>query len=165
MPRSDTRARELGMIHVAKKQLKLDDDAYRAMLWSVARVHSSADLAATGREAVLAHLKARGFRVAAGSKRRPKPPADRAALVAKIRALLIDAGRPDIYATASPATCSRSSASSGASLTNCAASSRRSPMTKSGGVRSESICNNRARNVRVGRNCQGRDSAGSKDRA
>ena len=98
MPRSDTRARELGMIHVAKKQLKLDDDAYRAMLWSVARVHSSADLDATGREAVIAHLKARGFRVAAGSKRRPKPPADRAALVAKIRALLIDAGRPDTYA-------------------------------------------------------------------
>ena len=95
---NDTRARELGMIHVAKKQLRLDDDAYRAMLWSVARVKSAADLDAAGREAVIAHLKARGWRATAGGKRRPKPPADRAALVAKVRALLIEAGRPDTYA-------------------------------------------------------------------
>lgn len=93
---SSSRARELGMIHVAKKQLALDDDAYRDMLWSVARVRSAADLDAAGREAVIAHLKARGFRPA--GKRRPRPPADRAALVAKIRALLIEAGRPDTYA-------------------------------------------------------------------
>src|SRR3569832_2183470 len=98
MPRSDTRVCVFGLFFVVLLQLLLGDDANRAMLWSVARVHSSADLDATGREAVIAHLKARGFRVAAGSKRRPKPPAVRAALVAKIRALLIYAGRPDIYA-------------------------------------------------------------------
>lgn len=94
---ADTRARELGMIHVAKKQLRLDDDVYRAMLWSVARVHSAADLDAAGRERVIKHLKSRGFK-ATGGKRRPRPPADRADLVAKIRAQLIEEGRPDTYA-------------------------------------------------------------------
>lgn len=95
---NNARGRELGMIHVAKKQLRLDDDAYRAMLWSVARVNSAADLDAAGRERVIEHLKARGFKVTRGGKRRPKPPADRADLVAKIRAQLIEAGRPDTYA-------------------------------------------------------------------
>src|SRR3569832_2787985 len=98
MSRSETRARELGMIHVAKKQFQLDDDAYRAMLWSVARVQSAADLDAAGREAVIAHLKARGFRPTAGGKRRPKPPAARAGLIAKIRALLFVAGRSVVFA-------------------------------------------------------------------
>lgn len=94
---ADARGKELGMIHVAKKQLRLDDDAYRAMLWSVARVRSAADLDAAGREAVIAHLRARGFKTT--SKRRARPPADRAELVAKIRALLIAADhRPDAYA-------------------------------------------------------------------
>lgn len=93
---ADTRARELGMIHVAKKQLRLDDDVYRDMLWSIARVRSAADLDAAGREAVIAHLKGRGFK--STTKRRARPPADRAALVAKIRALLIAADRADAYA-------------------------------------------------------------------
>lgn len=93
---ADARGKELGMIHVAKKQLRLDDEAYRAMLWSVARVRSAADLDAAGREAVIAHLKARGFRPT--TKRRARPPADRAPLVAKIRALLIAADRADAYA-------------------------------------------------------------------
>src|SRR3569832_562496 len=98
MSRSETRARELGMIHVAKKQLQLDDDAYRAMLWSVARVQSAADLDAAGREAVIAHLKARGFRPTTNNKRRPKPPADRAGLIAKIRAIHNETNQPDTNA-------------------------------------------------------------------
>lgn len=57
----DTRKRELAQIHIAKAQLGLDDDTYRAMLWTVGRVRSAGDLDYAGRRAVLEHLKARGF--------------------------------------------------------------------------------------------------------
>ncbi len=55
------RKNELAQIHIAKKDLALDDDTYRAMLWTVARVGSSADLDFHGRKRVLQHLKARGW--------------------------------------------------------------------------------------------------------
>lgn len=66
--RSGTQLRnaELAQIHVAKKQLALDEDTYRAVLWAVARVRSSKDLDWTGRKAVLEHFKAKGWK--------PKPP-------------------------------------------------------------------------------------------
>lgn len=94
---SDLRKRELAQIHVAKAQLGLDDDTYRAMLWTVARVKSAADLDWAGRKKVLDHLKAGGFKIK--SKSRPAPAASKAALVSKIRAQLIALGnKPDAYA-------------------------------------------------------------------
>lgn len=57
----NTRNRELAQIHIAKKDLGLDDETYRAVLFTVARVHSSADLDFHGRNAVLRHFKARGW--------------------------------------------------------------------------------------------------------
>jgi phage gp16-like protein len=57
------RDREIKLIHIAKRDLQLDDETYRAMLWSVARVRSAKDLDFTGRKKVLDHLKARGFKV------------------------------------------------------------------------------------------------------
>lgn len=60
---SKIREREIRLIHVAKRELQLDDDTYRSMLWSIARVKSSKDLDFTGRKKVLDHLKARGFKV------------------------------------------------------------------------------------------------------
>lgn len=96
-PATDLRNRELAQIHVAKSQLGLDEDTYRAMLWTVARVKSAADLDWAGRKKVLDHLKAKGFVMK--SKRRATPAKDKAGLVAKIRALLIAAGnKPDAYA-------------------------------------------------------------------
>ncbi|ARU30876.1 hypothetical protein CAP31_03750 [Sulfuriferula sp. AH1] len=93
----DIRKRELAQIHVAKTQLCLDDETYRAMLWTVARVKSAADLDWTGRKQVLDHLKAKGWKKT--TKSRPAPAKSKAHLVAKVRALLIDAGnRPDTYA-------------------------------------------------------------------
>ena len=59
------RAGELAQIHIAKGQLGMDDDAYRAVLWTVARVKSAADLDWSGRKRVLDHLKACGFKVKA----------------------------------------------------------------------------------------------------
>lgn len=93
----DIRRRELAQIHVAKAQLGIDDETYRAMLFTIARVHSAADLDWRGRKLVLDHLKAKGFTIK--SKRRAAPAAGKAALVAKIRAQLIALdNKPDAYA-------------------------------------------------------------------
>ncbi|MCR6667570.1 MAG: regulatory protein GemA [Methyloversatilis sp.] len=37
------RRAEIAQIHIAKSQLGMDDDTYRAMLWSVGRVRSSSN--------------------------------------------------------------------------------------------------------------------------
>jgi phage gp16-like protein len=90
------RRRDITLIHVAKQKLGMDDETYRAMLWTVARVKSSAELDFAGRRKVLDHLKGCGFKVQAA---RPAPAKDKAALVAKIRALLIALDhKPDSYA-------------------------------------------------------------------
>lgn len=60
---------ELAQIHIAKTQLGLDEDTYRAMLWSFGRVKSAKDLDWRGRKAVLDHLKACGFKA---QKKTPK---------------------------------------------------------------------------------------------
>jgi phage gp16-like protein len=58
----DVRRRELAQIHIAKQQLGMDDDTYRSVLWTVARVKSSADLDWAGRKRVLDYLKKCGFK-------------------------------------------------------------------------------------------------------
>jgi len=67
---ADIRKRELAQIHVAKSQLGLDDETYRDMLFTIARVRSAADLDWAGRKRVLDHLKAGGFKI-----KRPRKPA------------------------------------------------------------------------------------------
>jgi len=57
-----SRKRDLAAIHVAKKQLGMEDDTYRQMLWAIARVRSASDLDHAGRRRVLDHLKACGFK-------------------------------------------------------------------------------------------------------
>jgi phage gp16-like protein len=90
----DPRNAQLAKIHIAIKQLGLDDETYRALLWTVARVKSSKDLDTHGRLAVLEHLKARGF----VDRSRRRPSEDREPLVNKIRAMLHAAERADAYA-------------------------------------------------------------------
>lgn len=103
---NDQRNAELAAIHVAKKQLGLDDDTYRAMLFSVARVSSAADLDHAGRQAVIEHMRKRGFKRSSeaarprSAGRKPAVPADRQQLINKLEALLIDGGRPWNYASA-----------------------------------------------------------------
>lgn len=65
---TDIRKSELAQIHVAKSQLGLDDDTYRAMLWTVAKVRSAADLDWAGRKKVIDHLKTKGFKIKRGNK-------------------------------------------------------------------------------------------------
>ena len=96
MPRqaTDLRRSELAQIHLAKKQLGLDDATYRAMLKAVCGVASSADLDWRGRAKLLAHLKASGW-----NKKTRQTGGAHPSLIAKVRALLIAQGRlPDAYA-------------------------------------------------------------------
>lgn len=60
---ADIKKRETRLIKIAQRELGIDDDTYRAMLWAVARVKSASDLDWTGRKKVLDHLKASGFKV------------------------------------------------------------------------------------------------------
>jgi phage gp16-like protein len=60
---SAIRNRELAQIHIARSQLGMDDENYRNVLWTVARVKSSKDLDWSGRKRVLDHMKACGFKV------------------------------------------------------------------------------------------------------
>lgn len=61
-----TRQRQIAQIHIAKKDLGMDDDTYRAMLMGVAGVDSSSKLDYAGMTKVLKHLRASGFAAKAG---------------------------------------------------------------------------------------------------
>jgi len=86
---TDRRRKELAKIHLAKKQLGLDDELYRDLLWSVARVRSAKDLDAAGRQRLLDHFRARGWKPR--RKGRTTPADDRAGLIAKLRAQAYEA--------------------------------------------------------------------------
>ena len=92
----DLRSRELAAIHIRKKELALEDDAYRALLRSVAGVDSARDLDGAGRRAVLDRMAPRP--ASASRKRWGKRNAD--PLVRKVYALLgaADPPRPPAYA-------------------------------------------------------------------
>lgn len=54
--------KKIGLVHVAAKQLGLDEDEYRAILARFARVGSAKDLDETGFRRVMDHMNALGFR-------------------------------------------------------------------------------------------------------
>lgn len=58
----DARNSQLAQIHIAKKNLGLDDETYRDMLFTIARVRSSSELDHAGRAKVLDHLKKCGWK-------------------------------------------------------------------------------------------------------
>jgi phage gp16-like protein len=55
---SDRRNKELARIHIMRSQIGMTEDSYRAMLQTVGRVKSAADLDVYGRSQVIAHLRA-----------------------------------------------------------------------------------------------------------
>lgn len=57
---------QLGLVHLAVKQLGMDAEAYRSMLKSVAGVSSARDLDAEGFDRVMQHLTICGFAKAVG---------------------------------------------------------------------------------------------------
>lgn len=93
------RKRELAQIHIAKSDLGLDDDTYRALLMDVSGVDSAAKLTAKGRKDVLERFISKGW---ANKKHRsgksPSTAAWKAPLMSKIGALLADQGLPWSYA-------------------------------------------------------------------
>lgn len=86
-PAADIRRRELAMIHMAKAELRMADDTYRDLLWTVGRVRSSADLDWVGRKKLLEHLRACGWKPRPAAKARPTRPMADDAQSKKIRAM------------------------------------------------------------------------------
>lgn len=72
------RPRLIRLIHVAKRDLSMDDDTYRAILQRIGKKASSADLTIPELEKVLEHLKRSGFKVRSngrkGAAKRPAAP-------------------------------------------------------------------------------------------
>lgn len=94
MPNDSPKGKDLAKIHIAKKDLGLDDDTYRLLLRRVAGVDSARDLDAAGRARVLGELRRSGWKPKAPRARRTRP-LDDAPQSRKVRALwlaLFDAG-------------------------------------------------------------------------
>jgi len=91
----------MARIHIAKKELALDDDAYRAML-NAATGHSSCkDMHISDLYKVMEHLKQRGYKPMANKYgKRPNPTKGNKALMSKVEALLADRGLHWNYAHA-----------------------------------------------------------------
>jgi phage gp16-like protein len=93
--------REKALIHVAKAQLGLSDEAYREMLASVG-VASSRDLTPLQFDELLRRLEAGGFKATGRrgkkSATRKKAAPDREPLLKKIEAILLDTGLTWEYA-------------------------------------------------------------------
>jgi phage gp16-like protein len=98
----DRRRAELAQIHIAKKQLNLDDATYQQMLFTVARVMTSAELDEHGRRRVIEHLRARGFKNQQPKRHFPGRPhnCDSNPQLRKIEALLTVGKKPWSYADA-----------------------------------------------------------------
>ena len=99
------RISQLRRIHVAKKQLDLDDDVYRSLLMRVGGNASSANMTHAQRNAVIAALVSMGFKEADRKERRMNFPGrpktcDLVPMLRKVEALLTDSKRPWSYAHA-----------------------------------------------------------------
>lgn len=94
---------QMAKIHIAKSQLGLDDEEYRALLGRVAGVSSAKDLNPRQMGAVLAAFEKLGWQPKAPAKqgrKRPHVKSTRERLLGKIEAQLAEAGRPWAYADA-----------------------------------------------------------------
>lgn len=89
----DARARLVKIIHVARRELQLEEDTYRQLLACAGGASSTSDMDLPALESVLAHLKSKGFKVRAsvksGAKTKAKPDRrqDSSASARKVRAL------------------------------------------------------------------------------
>lgn len=104
MKGSDVRRRQLAAIHLAKRDLSMDEDSYRLMLHNVAGVDSARDLTADGRRSVLDHLRRIGWEKSPHKRTAQYPGTphniDSEKMLQKIGALLADMGLPWSYADA-----------------------------------------------------------------
>lgn len=96
----NTRNLQLSKIHIAKKDLGLDDETYRALLGRVAGVRSAKDLNPRQIGHVLAEFTRLGWQSTTAEKARkaPAPAPDREKLMSKVEAFLAEAKRSWAYA-------------------------------------------------------------------
>lgn len=107
-----SRNRDLAKIHIAAKQLGMDEITYRDMLYEIAGARSAGNLSEQGRALVIKHLKSLGFKPfhknesgyksyhesALKSGMHIPSSDDRAPLLSKIGAILADLKLPWAYA-------------------------------------------------------------------
>ncbi len=94
---------DLAKIHIAKKELGLDDDLYRAVLLRVTGKDSASKLNSKQATSLLAEFKSLGWKpktVRRAGRARPKAARSRKEMMSKVEALLADAKRPWQYADA-----------------------------------------------------------------
>ena len=84
----------MAKIHIAKKELGLDDDTYRDVLWRVTGKRSCKKMLIGELEAVVKDMEASGFKPKAAPKHGKKPSVvgKREPLMGKIHAMLTDMG-------------------------------------------------------------------------
>lgn len=104
-PRQPLRTRQLAAIHASAKQLRLDDDAYRALLERITGLRSAAHLSALDRGRVLDEFHRLGATAARQQRHAVPPPGDaphvkaeHQAMLGKIGAMLAESGRSWAYA-------------------------------------------------------------------
>lgn len=95
------RKRGIRAIKAAQRQLGLDDDTYRTMLWAQVGKRSAADLTVNEQTRVLDYLRVQGAvnpaeakrkAARAGGRKRGTPTLEKVALLAKVHALLNELG-------------------------------------------------------------------------
>ena len=62
------KSKYIKLIHIAKKQLNLDDDTYRHLLQTITKKSSTKDMTVWELEKVVASLKSKGFKVSSSKK-------------------------------------------------------------------------------------------------
>ncbi|WP_413190829.1 gp16 family protein [Psychrobacter sp. AT9] len=84
----------MAKIHIAKKDLHLDDDTYRDVLWRVTGKRSCKDMTIAQLQDVAKDMEASGFKPKAAPKHGKKPSVvgKREPLMGKIHAMLTDMG-------------------------------------------------------------------------
>lgn len=91
MNRIETNRRAmLSKIHIAQSQLKLEDDAYRAILERVTGKRSAGEMTLAELDAVINELRRLGWRPQGKRGNAPRPSADKRAMMGKIGAILRD---------------------------------------------------------------------------
>ena len=84
----------MAKVHIGKKELNLDDDTYRDVLWRVTGKRSCKKMLIGELEAVIKDMESRGFTPKAAPKHGKKPSVvgKREPLMGKIHAMLTDMG-------------------------------------------------------------------------
>lgn len=85
-----TKNQLIKLIHIAKRDLQLDDDTYRQLLITVTGKASTRDMTVPQLDTVLGAMKKRGFRIKTAKKANSTRPLDDSPQSRKIRALWLE---------------------------------------------------------------------------